>query len=821
MTPRSFEIGDFEESGDLPLVAEPRPLVAVEPTRTLFGRDREIYSIRSILHRQPLGGMLLFAGDSGSGKSALIRLAAAEAASCGHLALSASCEQFNAGITFFLVRELIRQITASQPPRELIAAAFGPTSFEAEYLKTFLSDSSDRQAIHEATIATFVNLVVATSRVNSAGIVLVLDDLDHVDSSSADALVALANRLSEAPLALIGSYRSDLVDSVQNHPILPLVSKVRLSRETSDVCSICPLPRGAIQSVVEQFLGGPCSATNLFFTRLVDETEGNPLFIREVLHSLTQSGPDGAPALLVRNDAAWNLTSNTRQSWRIPETIEAAIEQRLSALSETDRTLLNTAAVIGSSFRFETLLGVSGTSEDDLLSAIERFIDLNLIREVQGLPNTFAFRHVKVAEVVAAQLSAMRRVRLHSRIADQLLTERALFHEDVWAGLVGDQLFDAARFDEAIPHLLSSGTAALEARNVATAVAALTRCLDAHSQASSADTISLCDVQYRLADAYRIAGLVDEARAMFTVVSTTAAPSVRPARWALNQLGDLEKAKGRIDEAIRFFTAANEAAAASDDTELLAETAGDLAELYMRQYELLAGVDEAASQEAFASYRTHLTQEISLAQSIEDSSVRARALRNQAKYERVAGDPERAIQLYEASIACGGEDAKSHRFLIPYAKALKLVGRTDDAIEVTKRVLAWSTQLGVVGSEGIALQYLGLFTMELTEPPKQENLAAAREALLRSISIHRELQYTQGIQETATNLVQCALLCGDLREADRWLSECFDPTIYERLGDDARRVTALGERLRANGEPERAALIHRTFEALAGDGGTR
>ena len=107
--------------------------------------------------------------------------------------------------------------------------------------------------------------------------------------------------------------------------------------------------------MLENFLGGPSDVGNPFLKRLYSETEGNPLFIREVVRSLqTKVLPSGQPALRLQ-DGTWRFDA-AAELWDIPQSVEDAIGNRLLPLAETDRDVADAASVIGRKFKYETLL---------------------------------------------------------------------------------------------------------------------------------------------------------------------------------------------------------------------------------------------------------------------------------------------------------------------------------------------------------------------------------------------------------------------------------------------------------------------------------
>ena len=138
------------------------------------------------------------------------------------------------------------------------------------------------------------------------------------------------------------------------------------------------------------------------------QTEGNPLFVTEVVRLLVQEG---------------DLTADKsfgRDSWtvRIPEGVREVIGRRLNRLSERCNEALTIASVLGREFRFEQLKGlVEETSDERLLDILDEALASKVIEEMPQSIGQYQFTHALMQETLTEEISLTRRVRLHSRIA--------------------------------------------------------------------------------------------------------------------------------------------------------------------------------------------------------------------------------------------------------------------------------------------------------------------------------------------------------------------------------------------------------------------
>src|SRR5439155_11787391 len=94
------------------------------------------------------------------------------------------------------------------------------------------------------------------------------------------------------------------------------------------------------------------------------QTEGNPLFIQEVLRYLVEEG------IIHREDGHWQRGGDAPEL-HIPEGLRDVIGKRLSRLSPACGEVLAMAAVVGRDFGFETRkLLDAAPNEETLLSAL-------------------------------------------------------------------------------------------------------------------------------------------------------------------------------------------------------------------------------------------------------------------------------------------------------------------------------------------------------------------------------------------------------------------------------------------------------------------
>lgn len=742
-------------------------------------------------------GFVLIGGESGVGKSALVAAIAMAASGRGWDVASVACEPFHEGMSFFPIRELMRQLSGGGDVTAEIRRLYGASSSHAVYAAAAEMPDTPPEQRREALLATASNLIFGRFRLpNARPLLLLLDDLERIDPGSTDALLCILSRISEGPVLVIGSYRTDFVDHRgQSHPLSPLVDAIRRLPGTAVEMTLDPLPLEEFPALVEILADGPCSFPKSFYTRLYDETEGNPLFVREVLRSLQHSG--SGSSILAMIDGRWRLVDGARE-WDLPRSIEEAVADRLGFLGSQEREQLENAAVIGRRFSFEVMSKLVEASEEELLSGLERFIDFDLLKEIEGSDELFEFTHGKIRDVLYNAMSRVRRRRLHGRVADVLMDVAPILSED-WEALLAEHLFRAGRMSEAIPLLRRSADGLLRLFAGQEAAVQLRRALEADDATHELATGERVGVELRLVEALKLANEYEAAAEVVQKIADSDANDVAKG-WAFDHLGDILWTTGDVPAAEAAYEKAEALARQSADAALLLEVYADLTELHDREAERLAGRDPERSTWHRRTSDEYLAEQLAKSEAVDDAQARARALRNEAKRRRRAGNIDEALAIYEEAIAFGDHRVATHQVLISYAKTLRYAGRRKDACAVVERVIDWSSQTGTRRSLAIALHYRAMLSLE-ADPP---DLDAAESDLEHAVGLHADIGYLRGRCETSVSLGELALLRGDSVAMMQWFREACqaEPDVEDEAVIDLVVAT-----LEASDEVTRAAKI--------------
>jgi class 3 adenylate cyclase len=341
----------------------------------MVGREREQRQLASVWERvisESACQLFTVLGPAGVGKS---RLAAEFLASLDDAAVvRGHCLSYGEGITYWPAVEVIKQL----PAAELDPVA-------AETIRALMGDQQLVTSSEEIAWAFRRQLeVVALER----PLVCVFDDLHWGEETFLDLVEQVADLARDAPILLLCMARPDLLDrrtgwgggkvnatTVLLEPLAPKETELLIAR-------LADLDEG-------------------LRARIREASEGNPLFVEEIVALLQESG-DGEVT--------------------IPSTIQVLLAARLDQLDPAERDVLQRGAVEGRIFHRGAVRALSpeGAQVTANLTALVR---KELIRPDQAqLPgeDAFRFRHLLIREAAYDALPKAIRAELHERFGDWL-----------------------------------------------------------------------------------------------------------------------------------------------------------------------------------------------------------------------------------------------------------------------------------------------------------------------------------------------------------------------------------------------------------------
>ncbi|HEV7129486.1 MAG TPA: AAA family ATPase [Ktedonobacterales bacterium] len=242
-------------------------------------------------------------------------------------------------------------------------------------------------------------------------LVLLIDDLQWCDQETLEWLHYLLRFDLQARLLLVATARMEDVGA--GHPLATLLADLRSSGQLTEIAL------GALGSVETAQLAAAVAGRELDqaeASRLFRETEGNPLFVVEIVRAGLLSADRRSPKQ-GRHSTPATRSPTPSGSW-LPPRVHGVITARLAQLSAPARELVSLAATVGRAFTLDVLARASDGDEDSLVRGLDELWHRRIVRE-HGT-NTYDFSHDKIREVAYAEVSAVHRPLLHRRVAQAL-----------------------------------------------------------------------------------------------------------------------------------------------------------------------------------------------------------------------------------------------------------------------------------------------------------------------------------------------------------------------------------------------------------------
>lgn len=373
-------------------------------TISFYGRENEkkiLYdNIYNFIGNKQFKSFII-SGEDGIGKSQLLNEIVNDF-DLNILLIKINCYEYETDFIFKFWDKVFQQISNAVKEKKLdipnnlinIISGFFPTldvdlKEELESLYSFSNSDLAEKAIFD-----LFSLVSSKLK-----IIFIVDDLNNIDKASLELLykTILANRFKIMLIATNRDENEEIDDKLYNSlKYNNIIEKIRLNRFNKDET------KGFVNAIMPE-------ATSQI-DRIYLESEGNPLFITEILNNLKNGNTD-------------NYMSNK---------IETLIQGRLLNLSNEANKLLSICSLFHDIFYIEMLSQITDMGGMELIDIIDELLSKEILKEEIGINGKLGltFTHRKVREYVYKNISNSKRVILHTKIAeyyeDELLNNKKI-----------------------------------------------------------------------------------------------------------------------------------------------------------------------------------------------------------------------------------------------------------------------------------------------------------------------------------------------------------------------------------------------------------
>jgi DNA-binding SARP family transcriptional activator len=360
---------------------------------TLIGRDDAWQALLSIWQATMTGKaqVVFLSGEAGIGKTRLAEELLTWARRQGIPTLTTNCFPQLEELPFAPLAEWLRSDRIQQLLPELALRWRKELTRVLPELLTANPDLEPPLPMTEAWQRQHLFMAL-TESISAIGepLLLFLDDIQWADIHTLDWLLFFIRQNKDTRFMLLTTSRKGEETIHQN--VISWKQKLTRIIHTHDIF----LDR--LDALETKKLAAQClnKETEDGFEAIYQETEGNPLFIIEMVRAGLKD-----------------------TKIPLPSKVRSVIDVRINQLSLGAQELAGLAAVIGRSFTFDLLAAASPLNEDDIVHNIDELWQRRIIRE-QG-EAAYAFSHDKIREVALARLSHTKQQLWHRHVAQALL----------------------------------------------------------------------------------------------------------------------------------------------------------------------------------------------------------------------------------------------------------------------------------------------------------------------------------------------------------------------------------------------------------------
>jgi class 3 adenylate cyclase/tetratricopeptide (TPR) repeat protein len=380
------------------------------------GRTADLAAVGHVVRQVETGSgqVVALVGAAGVGKSRVVwELIHSEPIRAWRV-LVASAASYESETVYFAVTELLKNyfgIEETDDARSIQERVTGhlqaldPALGEAvtpmlALLEALPSDSPFRRLEaperRRRTLESMNALLARESR--SQPVLLVIEDLQWIDSASRTLLESVVDRLPASRVLLVTTFRPEYQPP---WAAKPCCTQLRID----------PLPSDLAHELLDSLLGehpelGPLKEL------LVKRCAGNPFYLEETVRTLLEEG-------VLRGVAGAYELVQSPASVRVPASVQAVLTARIDRLAPEDKELLQTAAVLGAEVPRALLEMTADRPPAQVREGLTRLCAADFLHEVDA-EVLYTFRHALTHEVAYGSLLLARRRALHARIVEAI-----------------------------------------------------------------------------------------------------------------------------------------------------------------------------------------------------------------------------------------------------------------------------------------------------------------------------------------------------------------------------------------------------------------
>ncbi len=408
-----------------------------------YGRITEIIKVENAFNRicQGKKEYVLISGKSGVGKSNLVAVTHKQLAKYSAIFIQGKFDQVNRHIPYFAwgqaFNNFIELLITENEDRiaywkhrleKNLGENLGYLSQIIPNLKWLFTNVDKEKVIFTPEIQTRFKFAIRNFiqclATPEHPLVIFIDDWQWADNASLELLNNLVLDERMNCLLLINAFRGDEI--TDNHPFNASLELLHANDDTEKI-HLNNLTKKNTLALLEDTLKAKGKEVNLLNDLIYDRTEGNALYYVQFLTALRDEN-------LIQFDViqrkwTWGIDAISRTI--ISDNIVELLIRKIKKYDKTAQKILQTAAVIGSSFSLEVLALASDLKENEVVQKLNQALVEGLIfadsnpNINQGrtafLKQTYKFAHDRIQQGVYDMLSEADKIRNHLQIGKVII----------------------------------------------------------------------------------------------------------------------------------------------------------------------------------------------------------------------------------------------------------------------------------------------------------------------------------------------------------------------------------------------------------------
>ncbi|ESY03927.1 MULTISPECIES: adenylate/guanylate cyclase domain-containing protein [unclassified Mesorhizobium] len=238
----------------------------------------------------------------------------------------------------------------------------------------------------ELIVRTLANRVLLAAKM--APVLFVVEDAHWIDPSTNEFLTEVVRRMHGAAVLVVVTHRPEWTPTWPTG--LVHVTTLAIGR----------LTKQQMRELIDSMLA---DVPDQLADRIVERTDGVPLFVEELTRSILESG----------KAASLNV--------EIPDSLQGSLMARLDRLTAAAKEVAQIASVIGREFDRGLLSKVAGLDDPTLGEALNELMSTQLVVVGGVVRDALVFRHALIQDTAYQSLLSKRRRQYHEAIANALI----------------------------------------------------------------------------------------------------------------------------------------------------------------------------------------------------------------------------------------------------------------------------------------------------------------------------------------------------------------------------------------------------------------